>query len=160
MLCSCCSPAKSNKILEFESGGGIGIGCGRNNEQKITVGRDAKMVAVVGNQRIAKGIKASGNRLAAKITASFWKMHYANQCRLAKLRVNHVLRILLRLGGHVLAQPQLAGGHAVIEQNAISLSFKCLANGVRNTRVGQRPQVLDLAILGGADQRKHQDADH
>src|SRR5271157_466261 len=148
---------QSHQFLELESGIGISIGRRRNEKEKIPVRSRAKVIAIVGHQRVAERVETRGNFLPPKISRGLRKMYDADQDGFSQLRVYDAFHILFCLCRNALAHPQLAGGRRAIEREAISLCVEHLPCTFRDRVVGQWPNGLHLTILGGAEQRENED---
>src|SRR5208283_214675 len=127
---------QSHQFLKLESGIGIGIGCRRNEKEKIPVGSCTKVIAVVRHQGVAKRVETRRNFLPPNISRGMRKMHDSDQHGFSQLRVCDTVRIFLGLCRDALAYPQLAGGGLAIECHAISLGVERLPYTFRDRVVG------------------------
>ena len=94
------------------------------------------MIAVIGHDLVAEGIKTGGDSVAAKIFRSLQEMDDTNQGRLGKLGIGDAFYILLCLRGNTLSYPEFTGGSGIIEGQPISLCVECLPHRFRNCAVG------------------------
>ena len=140
--------AQLNEFFKLEGCVRVRVCGNRHQQQEITNGRDAHVIAVRRMHLVAQGVSAGFERLTAKIIRRLREGDHANQRPFRQHRVNRARRIGLacRDGS---AKPDFASDAAIGKRDAIAVRRERFAHGFGRALISKCADAFNLAAVSG-----------